>query len=597
MHYTSIENIHKVIDPLFLDTLKDELNSIKKTKVLNTRKRKLENFQEKLASLNFLDPACGSGNFLTETYLSLRRMENEVLSMLNRDGHAWLTVNPIQVSIGQFFGIEINDFAVSVAKTALWIAESQMMKETEAIVHRSLDFLPLRSYANIVEGNALRIDWNSVIPKEKLNYIMGNPPFLGARLMGSEQKAELTDIFEGTKNSGNLDYVCCWYKKAADCMQGTAIRAALVSTNSITQGEQVAILWKPLFKQGIRILFAYRTFRWDSEAKIKAHVHCVIIGFAALSGGKNMQIFDEEGFPHKAHEINPYLIDAPSIFVESRSKPLFPVPKIGIGNKPIDGGNYLFTKEEMLQFIKTEPTSKELFHPWYGAEEFINRKPRFCLWLGNVPPQKLTTMPECMKRIKAVRELRLASKSQGTVKLAAHPTRFHVENMPDGDSIIIPSVSSEKRQYIPIGILPPSAFASNLVLIIPNATLYHFGVLTSSVHMAWMRTVCGRLKSDYRYSKDIVYNNFPWPEETEKVLKEITKTAQEILDARNKYPDCSFADLYGESMFLFPELLAAHQANDRAVLKAYGFSATMTEPEIVAELMKLYQKLTAPPKA
>ena len=380
-------------------------------------------------------------------------------------------------------------------------------------------------------------------------------------------------------------------------MQGTAIRAALVSTNSITQGEQVAILWKPLFKQGIHILFAYRTFRWDSEAKIKAHVHCVIIGFAALSGGKNMQIFDEEGFPHKAHEINPYLIDAPSIFVESRSKPLFPVPKIGIGNKPIDGGNYLFTKEEMLQFIKTEPTSKELFHPWYGAEEFINRKPRFCLWLGNVPPQKLTTMPECMKRIKAVRELRLASKSQGTVKLAAHPTRFHVENMPDGDSIIIPSVSSEKRQYIPIGILPPSAFASNLVLIIPNATLYHFGVLTSSVHMAWMRTVCGRLKSDYRYSKDIVYNNFPWPEETETVLKEITKTAQVILDARNRYPDCSFADLYGESMFLFPELLAAHQANDRAVLKAYGFSATMTEPEIVAELMKLYQKLTAPPKA
>lgn len=597
MHYTSIENIHKVIDPLFLDALKDELNSIKKTKVLNTRKRKLENFQEKLASLNFLDPACGSGNFLTETYLSLRRMENEVLSMLNRDGHAWLTVNPIQVSIGQFFGIEINDFAVSVAKTALWIAESQMMKETEAIVHRSLDFLPLRSYANIVEGNALRIDWNSVIPKEKLNYIMGNPPFLGARLMGSEQKAELTDIFEGTKNSGNLDYVCCWYKKAADCMQGTAIRAALVSTNSITQGEQVAILWKPLFKQGIRILFAYRTFRWDSEAKIKAHVHCVIIGFAALSGEKNLQIFDEEGFPHKAHEINPYLIDAPIVFIESRSKALCNIPEIGMGNQPIDGGNYLFTKEEMLAFTKQEPASKPYFKKWFGAIEFIARIPRYCLWLGECPTGQLLKMPECLKRVQNVRQLRLDSKRVSTKKLAETPTRFQTENMPKGDYLLIPSTSSEKRAYIPIGFMSSETMASNATLIIPNATLYHFGVLTSSVHMAWMRTVCGRLEMRYRYSKDIVYNNFPWPEETETVLKEITKTAQEILDARNKYPDCSFADLYGESMFLFPELLAAHQANDRAVLKAYGFSATITEPEIVAELMKLYQKLTAPPKA
>ena len=590
MHYTSIENIHKLIDPLFLDGLKAEFAEIEAVTVERTRKAKLEAFQRKLAGLKFLDPACGSGNFLTETYISLRRLENETLSLLHK-GQIMLDIgNPIQVSISQFYGIEINDFAVTVAKTALWIAESQMMKETEDVVHMTLDFLPLKSYANIVEGNALRTEWTDVIPKYELDYIMGNPPFVGARMMGSEQKDDVNAIFPGWKNAGNLDYVSCWYKKAADLMAETSIRAALVSTNSVTQGEAVANLWKPLFESGVHIDFAHRTFRWDSEAKIKAHVHCVIVGFSTAPSTTPKTLFTSER-AQVVQNINGYLLDADNVFVESRSKPLCDVPEIGIGNKPIDGGNYLFTKEEMDEFLKIEPAAAKWFKPWYGSQEFINRCPRYCLWLGDCPPNELRKMPECMKRVEAVRQLRLASKSAGTVKLADTPTRFHVENMPEGHFIVVPEVSSERRRYVPMGFMDDSVLCSNKVRLMPNATLYHLGILTSNVHMAWMRAVCGRLKSDYDYSIKIVYNNFPWPTPTDTQKTKIEQTAQAILDARALYPEASLADLYDETTMPV-ELRRAHQNNDRAVMQAYGFKVgDMTESMCVSALMKLYQEM------
>ena len=597
MHYTSIENIHKVIDPLFLDDLKAEFQTLDAEPVLRTRKRKLETFQNKLASLTFLDPACGSGNFLTETYLSLRRLENDVIRAMSDQITIGDVIDPIKVSISQFYGIEINDFAVTVAKTALWIAENQMMMQTEDIIHADLDFLPLTTNAYIVEGNALRLDWDSVVPRDKLNYIMGNPPFVGARLMNKDQKDDVNDLFPGWKNAGNLDYVCCWYKKAVDMMNTTTIRAALVSTNSVTQGEVVPILWKPLFESGAHIDFAYRTFRWDSEASIKAHVHCVIVGFSVAPNSVAKKIFIGERSLN-ADNINGYLIDADNVFVESRSKPLCEVPEIGIGNKPIDGGNYLFTKEEMELFLLKEPASKKWFKPWYGASEFINRKPRYCLWLGDCSPNELREMPECLKRVEAVRAFRLASKSAGTVKLAEKPTHFHVENMPKHNYLIIPRHSSEKRRYIPFGYMDSSTLCGDANLMMPDAQLYHFGILESNVHMAWMRVICGRIKSDYRYSAGVVYNNFPWPTLTDAQRVKIEQTAQAILDARALYPDSSLADLYDE-LTMPPELRTAHQKNDAAVMEAYGFRKIgddgkkhwLTESETVAELMKMYQAL------
>ena len=594
MHYTSIENIHKVIDPLFLDELKAELDEICANPVERTRTAKLRVFQRKLAPLTFLDPACGSGNFLTETYLSLRRLENKILVELS---HGQVTMysaseSPIQVSISQFYGIEINDFAVTVAKTALWIAESQMMKETEKILLVPLEFLPLKTNAFIVEGNALRVDWESVVPKSKLNYIMGNPPFVGARLMGKEQKADVNTIFPGWKNAGNLDYVCCWYKKAADIMQGTSVRSALVSTNSVSQGESVANLWKPLFDAGVHIDFAYRTFRWDSEAKIKAHVHCVIIGFSVAASSTPKKLFDGDRY-QVANNINGYLLDGENVFVESRSKPICNVPEIGMGNQPIDNGQYLFEKEDMEAFIKKEPSAAAYFHPWYGAKEFISQKPRYCLWLGECSPAQLKQMPYCLERVHAVKEYRESSTRASTVKMAMKPTRFQTENMPKGHYVVIPEVSSEKRRYIPIGYLDDSKLCSNKLRLVPSATLFIFGVLESNVHMAWMRCVCGRLKSDYDYSIKIVYNNFPWPAPTEQQKAKIEQTAQAILDARALYPDSSLADLY-DDLTMPPELRKAHQANDRAVMDAYGFTkgtaARTSESACVAELMKLYQQ-------
>ena len=655
MHYTSIENIHKVIDPLFLNDLNAEFSAICETKTAKIRNEKLEIFQKKLGSLNFLDPACGSGNFLTETYASLRKLENKCVQLRLGSDPAFDVYGDEfkpQVNINQFYGIEINDFAVNVAKAALWIAENQMMEETSQILHRNLEFLPLKTNATIVEGNALKMNWeylqesdpeltlwadkvNVVSPKDidpkkmilaepgkhydaltvvtedlhigkaestqtknHYDYVMGNPPFVGARLMNSEQKSELQEIFKGIKNSGNLDYVSCWYKKTADLIKGTKTKAALVSTNSITQGEQPSILWDALLATGMQIDFAYRTFRWDSESEQVAHVHCVIIGFSSadsiasprLQKNSLKQIFLADGNAIKAENINPYLMDAPNILVKSRQIPLCDVPEIGIGNQPIDGGNYLFTEAEKDAFVKKEPESEKFFKKWIGSEEFINRYHRWCLWLGDCTPAEIRQMKECYKRVQAVKEFRLASKRKSTIKLANTPTRFQTENMPTGNYIVVPKVSSEKRHYIPIGFLTPDFLSSDLVFIIPNATLYHFGILTSNVHMAWMRSVSGKLESRYRYSKDIVYNNFPWCNPTDAQKVTIENTAQTILDVRAKYPDSSLADLY-DDLTMPTDLRKAHSDNDKAVMEAYGFNTKMTEAEIIIELLKKYQEL------
>ena len=594
MHYTSIENIHRVIDPLFFDALSAELDTIEAIAVKKTRENKLADFQKKLASLTFLDPACGSGNFLTETYLSLRRLENRAVTLRLGEqivmGDA-ADFNPIQVSIGQFYGIEINDFAVTVAKTALWIAESQMMKETEEIVHMHLDFLPLTSYANIVEGNALRVDWEVVVGRDKLSYIMGNPPFIGGMMMTKEQKTDIVALLGDVKGVGELDYVVGWYKKAMDYMKGTSISAAFVSTNSICQGQQAVTMWKPILENGIKIIFAHRTFIWDSEAKVKAHVHCVIVGFSYVKKGECL-IYDYQK-RLKANNINSYLMDAPNVFVESRSKPLANVPPMRFGSMPRDGGGFILTDEEKEELIKNEPLAEKWIHPYIGAYEFINNKTRWCLWLVDANPAELKKCPTVIKRVQQIQEFRASSVAAGTRKFAATPTLFCQIAQPDSEYIVVPKVSSERRRYVPMGFLPKEVIASDLVFLIPNATLYNFGILTSNVHMAWMRAVCGRLKSDYRYAKDIVYNNFPWPTPTKEQKARIEQTAQAILDARTKYPGCSLADLYDEAT-MPPELRKAHQQNDKAVMQAYGFWGKLnTETECVAELMKMYQGLTS----
>lgn len=598
MHYTSIENIHKVIDPLFLRQLRVELNEIEEIAVTNQRRNRLEAFQKKLASLVFFDPACGSGNFLTETYLCLRRLENEVIEHLialekgNTQGQIMLAGArhiDIMVSIGQFYGIEINDFAVSVAKTALWIAESQMLEETEKILTQHLEFLPLTTNAFIHEGNALRMDWKEIVPVQRLSYIMGNPPFVGAQYMTKQQKTDIMTAFTGNKKAGVLDFVSGWYYKASEIMQGTTIRTAFVSTNSITQGEQVAALWKPLYEKfNVHIDFAYRTFRWDSEANIKAHVHCVIIGFSTAR--EIIHFIYSNGQTQQATIINPYLMDAPVVFIESRKKPLCPVPVMTKGCQPTDGGNLIIEDEELESFIAREPNAKPYIKKLVGAREFINNQKRWCLWLVGISPADLRKMPLVMERVKKVREMRLSSTDAGTRKLADMPTVFRETYNPDS-FIIVPSASSERRRYIPLGFAGKDTISTNLNLIIPDATLYHFGVLTSNVHMSWMRAVCGRLKSDYRYSKDVVYNNFPWPTPTKEQKAKIEQTAQAILDARALYPDSSLADLYDE-LTMPPELRKAHQNNDRAVMQAYGMPVKGTsESDCVAQLMKMYQKL------
>ena len=599
MHYTSLENIHKVIDPLFLDDLKAEFAEIRDIKTDKTRKQKLEAFQNKLASLTFLDPAAGSGNFLTETYLSLRRIENDIIGMLN-DGQVMMgdeKINPIKVSINQFYGIEINDFACTVAKTALWIAEDQMMDETKKVIHMELDFLPLKSYANIVEANALRINWEDVVPKHKLNYIMGNPPFVGARLMSKEQKSDMENVFGKVKNIGNLDYVSAWYKLAANMMKDTSIKTALVSTNSITQGEQVPILWNELFKDNIHINFAYRTFRWDSEASLKAQVHCVIIGFSnALSDVKILYFADRKQI---VDNINPYLVSGPNVLIDSRKKAICSVPAVVFGNMPNDNG-YLsqYTAEDKANVLSKYPEAEIMFKRFVGATEFLHNKERWCLWLKGVSPaliNKVVPVKEAVANVKAMRE---NSSREATRKLAATPTLFGEIRQPNSEYIIIPAHSSENRRYIPLGFMTPDVISSNANLLMESATLFHFGIMMSNVHNSWIRTVCGRIKSDYRYSVNVVYNNFPWPDVTPEQKAKIEQTAQAILDARTKYSDSSLADLYDE-LTMPPELRTAHQNNDKAVMEAYGFRVVengkkrwLTESETVAELMKIYQELT-----
>lgn len=536
MHYTSVENIERCLKPLFLDELWDELHEAEGERTAAKRKQALARLHDKVASITIGDPACGSGNFLTEAYRQLRTIENRIIEdeLSEETGNAGQTSlviaqdSPVRVSLDQLYGIEINDFAVSVAKTALWITEEQMLRKTQEIyVGYDFDFLPLRSLSNLHEGNALKTDWSEVFPDD-LTYLVGNPPFLGARNQSKEQKAELLEVFDGAKNAGNIDYCGAWYMKAARFTQGKRTRCALVSTNSICQGEQVANLWKPLHDLGIHIDFAHNTFRWDNEAADKAHVFCVIVGFSRENCEKRLYVHDTPDAAEvkkAAKSINAYLSDAPDAFIWNRNKPICDVPKIGIGNKPIDGGFYLFADEEKTDFLNKEPGAESYFHRWIGSREFLHGESRWCLYLGDAAFAELKELPRCRERIEAVREYRLASKSAPTRKLADRPAHFHVENMPKGNSIVVPKVSSERRRYIPMGFVGPETLCSDLVFLIPNASLYHFGVLQSQFHNAWMRTVAGRLKSDYRYSGGIVYNNFVWPEPTVSQREEVERCA------------------------------------------------------------------------
>lgn len=600
MHYTSVENIERCLKPLFLDKLWDELHEAEGERSAAKRKQAFARLHDKVASITVGDPACGSGNFLTEAYRQLRTIENRIIEdELNEEtdvaGQTSLVAvrdNPVRVSLDQLYGIEINDFAVSVAKTALWITEEQLLRKTQEIyVDYDFDFLPLKSLTNLREGNALTTDWSEVFPAD-LTYLVGNPPFLGARNQSKEQKAELLDVFDGAKNAGNIDYCGAWYVKAARFTEGKHTRCALVSTNSICQGEQVANLWKPLHDMGIHIDFAHNTFRWDNEAADKAHVFCVIVGFSREKCEKKLFYHatpdsDEEQIPMT--RINAYLKDAPDVFIYSRSRPICDVPEMGIGNKPIDGGFYLFTDDEKDDFLKKEPKAESYFHPWLGSKEFIHGYHRWCLWLGEASFSDLKQLPECRKRIEQVREYRLASKSAGTRKIADKPTRFHVENMPTGSSIIIPEVSSSRRKRIPMGFVGPEVFCSNKVRLIPNASIYHYGVLQSQFHNAWVRVVTGRLKDDYQYSANIDYNNFVWPDPSDEQRKEVERCAQAVLDARDVQEGATLADMYDpKNETFFPELVAAHRALDAAVEAAYGVDFGGDEERIVAHLFNLY---------
>ncbi len=593
-HYTSEQNILKLIKPLFLDELWAEFDRLRALRG-PSRKDKLNQFHDRLASLRFLDPACGCGNFLVITYRELRVLELNVIRELVGKDRLLDVDHYIKINVDQFYGIEIEEFPSQIAGVAMWLMDHQMNMLVRDMFGEYYVRIPLRASATIVCANALRIDWESIIAKDKLSYILGNPPFVGARLMSERQKDDLLRIFGDTKNAGNLDYVTAWFKNAARYIQGTKAEVAFVSTNSISQGEQAPILWKDLIEShGITINFAHTTFRWSNEAKGNAAVYCVIVGFSLISRKqKYLYVYSSiksDPTLKSAATINAYLADAPDVFIESRSTPLCAVPEIGIGNKPIDDGNYLFTNEEKTEFIKNEPKSERLFRLWYGSDEFINNRPRWCLWLGDCSPADLRNMPACLERVENVRKFRSASKSEGTRKIAATPTRFHVENFPASSYIVIPEVSSENRKFIPIGFFEPEIMSSNLVKIIPGATLYHFGILTSTMHMAWTRYVCGRLKSDYRYSKDIVYNNFPWPTPSDTQKAKIEEAAQGVLDARALFPESSLADLY-DPLTMPSVLVKAHDKLDALVEKAYG-KRFDSDAGRVAFLFERYKELS-----
>jgi hypothetical protein len=591
-HYTSEENILKLIKPLFLDALWAEFEKIRKNR------NRLFEFHKKLRTLRFFDPACGCGNFLVITYRALRLLELEVLRAAYSDGQMALDVHQlIAVDVDQFYGIEIEDFPAQIAQVALWLVDHQMNIKVSEEFGAYFVRIPLHHSATIVNGNALHIDWAAVLPAPTCAYLLGNPPFVGAKYMDDAQREDTRAVFAGIDNAGLLDFVAAWYVKAARYMAGNpAIRAAFVSTNSITQGEQVGALWGWMLGHGIKIHFAHRTFSWSNEARGKAAVHCVIVGFG-LGDVAEKTIFEYENIKGEAHavkvsNINPYLVDAPDVVLPRRSKPLCDVPEIGIGNKPIDGGHYLFTPEEKAAFLKLEPTAKPYFRRWIGAVEFINGIERWCLWLGDCPPDKLRAMPEALKRVQAVKAERLASPSIPTRKLAATPTRFHVEFMPDASFMVIPEVSSERRAFIPMGYISPPTLASNKLRLLPEASLFHFGVLMSSMHMAWTRYTCGRLKSDYQYSINIVYNNFPWPSSTDKKNEAIEAAAKEVLNARSAHAGASLADLYDPDS-MPADLVKAHRKLDAAVDAAYGYKGAATDAARVAFLFGLYQQRTS----
>ncbi len=616
MHYTSIENIHKVIDPLFMDELEAEFEKICATTNAKTKSDKLHAFQEKLGKLKFLDPACGSGNFLTETYLSIRRLENKVISVLNNGEKVLGFDEFIKVKINQFYGIEINDFAVTVAKTALWIAESQMMTETEKIIGMNLDFLPLTTNAFIVEGNALRMNWETLKPIDEnvqlndglfagfatevdgneiqYDYIMGNPPFVGYKLQNEKQKLDLEPLFGKIKT---VDYVAGWYVKASQLIQNTNIRCAFVSTNSICQGEQVPAVWKLLTeKYNVNIDFAYQTFKWESEAVDMAHVHVVIVGFSCHADSENLRfsyerkIFDSNGSIVLAKNINPYLVDAPNVFIEKRSKPICEAENMIYGSEPREGGFLILNENERQELINETPESQRIIKRFVSSEDFINNKIRYCLWFSDEDLLLARKSKILKERLENCRKFREESKQSQAHAAAVTPHLFSSPRQPNTDYLLIPIVSSERRKYIPIGYMSKDIILSNACFSIPNASLYTFGVLTSSMHMAWMRSVCGRLESRYRYSNTIVYNNFVWCNPTEEQKAKIEQTAQAILDVRAKYPSWSLADLYDE-LTMPPALRKAHEANDKAVEKAYGKTFS-NDDERVAFLFEKYVEMT-----
>ncbi len=599
-HYTSELNIMKVIEPLFLDELYTEFDSAKRSR------KKLEAFHQKLASLKFLDPACGCGNFLVTTYRELRKLELAVLKKLHpksgRTLYALGTEDLSRIHVNQFYGIEIEEFPALVARTAMYLADHQATLAMQKEFGHAIPRIPLQEPATIVRANALTLDWTTVIAPTELSYILGNPPFYGARLMTKEQKADLTALFPKTlKGAGNLDFVTGWYVKAAEYIKGTKIKVGLVSTNSITQGEQVGILWKHLHDAyGVVRHFAHRTFKWSNEARGNAAVYCVIIGFANYEPEQRYlyDYPDIKGEPveREVAKINAYLVDAPEVFIESRNKPICDVPEIGIGNMPIDGGNYLFTPEEKAEFLAKEPGAEKFFRRWLGSQEFINNIERWCLWVGDADPSELKQLPHILERIESVRKLRTESKRAMTAKLASTPTRFGTENIPTEQYLVVPKVSSENREYIPLGLVGSDTFSSDLLFVVQNTTLYHFGILTSKMHMTWVRYTCGRLKSDFRYSKDIVYNNFPWPgcgegsaPVSEANRQKIEQAAQAVLDARSQFPSSSLADLY-DPRTMPPALRKAHDVLDRAVDTAYALPPHTPDPARIAFLFEMYKR-------
>ncbi len=600
MHYTSIENIHKVIDPLFLNDLHEEFDKIQNMGNRKQRMVRAREFRQKIGKLKFLDPACGSGNFLTETYLSLRKMENECLRIIVGDQGALAITDESdpQVKIQNFYGIEINDFAVSVARTAMWIAESQMWEQTKDITFANKDFLPLDSNDSIYEGNAVRLEWSNIVKPYELDYIMGNPPFVAnsgrvsakqshsKAMLSKEQKEDKRKLFG--HQGGVLDYVCCWYKKAVTYMKKTTIKAAFVSTDSIVQGQQVYPLWSNLFSDGIHINFAYRSFKWGNEASNEAVVFVVIIGFSYMNEADKF-IFNHDGIEH-VDNINAYLLDADDVLIKSRTKQISGMPKMISGGKPVEGGNLIFTDKQKEEFIKKEPQSARFFKRFTSGDGFIKNKMRWCLWLVDASPSEIRHMPLVKKQVEKVKKFRLDSTKKATQKAAQYPSTFVEIKQPSTDYLLIPLTTSRNRYYIPIGYVSKNIIANNGASFIPSASKYNFGVLTSKVHMAWMRVVSGYFGPSYRYSNTITYNNFPWPNIDKSQKDKVTKTAQAILDARKLYSDNSLADLY-DPLTMPIELRKAHEANDKAVLKAYGLNLSATEPEIVQHLFKMYEQL------